>query len=487
MRSPWPDWAPPTTLRSRLTLWNTAVVLAMTLASLVAARFIARATLYADADAELRAGVTEVVLALQDLSPNVDAVVAEIGRKARSHEERGWFSQLLTEDGITLWKSDHCPPSVAEYPPHNLDKEENVVQVGPYRYVRLRIARPGQPTYHVRVGTYTTGLDERLTSLLRQLTVFGLTLALLTPVAGWWLARRATRPVNAILQVADQLRPTKLGDRLPVQGTRDELDRLALTINRLLDQVADHVDRQQQFVADAAHELRGPLAAMRSLVEVAISHDRSPSEYRDTLEEVLEEMRQLSSLANALLTLAETGAEDASAPREELDLAAVVRQTVAMFAGVAEERGIRITVDAAPVVLQGSAAQLRQMLGNLLDNAIRFTPPDGSVTVRVATDAGADRALLTVSDSGEGIAARHIDRIFDRFYKTDPARSRHDGRSGGLGLPICKAIIERHGGTITVASDPGTGTAVTVDLPLHTGTRERPHAVTAAPLAAGTP
>jgi heavy metal sensor kinase len=485
MRWPWPDWLPLSTLRSRLMLWNTAVVLAMTLASLLAARFVARSTLYAAADAELRAGVQEIVLALQDLSPNVEAVVAEIRRKAQSHEERGWFCHLLTEDGVTVWKSEHCPAAVAEYPPARLDREENIVQVGPYRYVRLRIAPPGQPTYHVRVGTDTTTLDQSLTALMRQLTVVGLALSLITPLAGWWLARRATRPVADILHIADHLRPTRLGDRLPVQGSRDELDRLARTINRLLDQVANHVDRQQQFVADAAHELRGPLAAMRSLVEVAVSHDRSSAEYRETLEEVLEEMRHLSSLANALLTLAEAGGDDAGTAREELDLAAVVRQTAAMFAGVADERGIRITVDAAPVVLPGSAAQFRQVLGNLLDNGIRFTPPGGTVSVRLAADA--DRALLTVRDSGEGIAAGHIDRIFDRFYKTDPARSRHDGRSGGLGLPICKAIVERHGGTIAVASGVGQGTTVTVALPLRADGRGRPPAAAAPPLAASTP
>ena len=467
MRSPWPDWLPPATLRARLMLWNTAVVLAMTLASLFAARIVARSTLYATADAELRAGVREVVLALQDLYPNVDAVVAEIRRKAHSHEERGWFSQLLTEDGTTVWKSEHCPAAVADYPPTHLYREENIVQVGPYRYVRLRIATPGQPAYHVRVGTYTTGLDRRLTALMRQLTAVGLALCLVTPVAGWWLARRATRPVAEILQIADHLRPTRLGDRLPVQGTRDELDRLSGTINRLLDQVAEHVDRQQQFVADAAHELRGPLAAMRSLMEVAISHERSPAEYRDTLADVLEEMRHLSSLANALLTLAEAGGTDPAALREEVDLAAVARQTTAMFAGVAEERGVGITVDAATVRLPGNAAQLRQVLGNLLDNAIRFTPAGGGVRVRLVSDAAAGRAELTVSDSGGGIATSDIGRIFDRFYKADPARSRHDGRSGGLGLPICKAIVERHGGTITVASGPAPGTTVTVTLPLN--------------------
>jgi heavy metal sensor kinase len=473
MRWPWPDWLPLSTLRARLTIWNTGVVLAMTLASLFAARFIARSTLYAAADAELRAGVQEVVLALRDLSPNVDAVVAEIRRKAQSHEERGWFCQLLTEDGVTVWKSEHCPAAVVEYPPARLDREENIVQVGTYRYVRLRIAPPGQPAYHVRVGTDTTGLDQSLTALMRQLTVVGLALSLITPLAGWWLARRATRPVADILQIADQLRPTRLGDRLPMRGTRDELDRLARTINRLLDQVADHVDRQQQFVADAAHELRGPLAAMRSLMEVAISHERSPTEYRDTLEDLLEEMRHLSALANALLTLTEAGETDPAGGREEVDLAAVVRQTTAMFAGVAEERDIGITVEAAAIRLPGKAAQLRQVLGNLLDNAIRFTPAGGGVKVRLASDAATGRAILTVSDSGDGIAPADIDRIFDRFYKADPARSRHDGRSGGLGLPICKAIVERHGGTITVTSGPGPGTTVTVALPLHAASSGR--------------
>ena len=487
MRWPWPDWLPLSTLRARLMLWNTAVVLAMTLASLLAARFVARSTLYATADAELRAGVQEVVLALQDLSPDVEAVIAEVRRKARSHEERGWFSQLLTEDGVSVWKSDHCPAAVAEYPPSNLDRIENIVQVGPYRYVRLRIATPGQPAYHVRVGTYTTGLDQRLTALMRRLTAVGLALCMITPLAGWWLARRATRPVADILQIADHLRPTRLGDRLPLRGNRDELDRLAHTINRLLDQVADHVDRQQQFVADAAHELRGPLAAMRSLTEVAISHERSPAEYRHTLEDLLEEMRHLSALANALLTLAEAGEPDPAAARDEVDLAAVARQTTAMFAGVAEERGIGITLEAAAVRLPGHATQIRQVLGNLLDNAIRFTPAGGGVKVRVASDAAAGRAVLTVSDSGAGIAAANIDRIFDRFYKADPARSRHDGRSGGLGLPICKAIVERHGGTITVTSGPGPGTTFTVRLPLHAASSGRMRPAAPLPVAGGVP
>ena len=468
MRWPRPDWGRLTSLRGRLTLWNTALVLLMTVASLLAARVVARATLYDDADAELRAGAQEVVLAIQDLYPDLDAVIAQVSRMARSHAQRGWFVQLLTQEGETIWKSQFCPDEVARFPPSKLSQEENVVQVGPYRYVRLRIAEPGQPAYHVRIGTYTTGLDDRLTSLVRQLTLVGGALILLTPLVGWWLARRATRPVADILQTADSLRPTRLGDRLPVHGTRDELDRLSSTINRLLDQVAGHVDRQRQFVADAAHEIRGPLAAMQSALEVAATKDRTTADYRKTIDDVLAECRHLGRLTNDLLLLAEGESEVHPRLLGDLDCAALVRRSGSMFAGVAEEQGIRLDVDApAALRVRGDARQLQQLCSNLLDNAIRFTPAGGRVSMRLSAEPPQARAVLTVEDTGCGIDARLLPRVFDRFVQADAARDRRNPhRGGGLGLPICKAIVERHGGSIDVESRPGTGSRFTVHLPL---------------------
>jgi heavy metal sensor kinase len=457
------------TLRIRLAVWNTAVVLAMAVTALLAARYAARATVYDAADAELRGGAQEVALALRDLFPDMEAVVAEMGRKAASHERRGWFTQLLSEDGTQVWKSEHCPDEVANFPPHNLDRVENVVQVGPYRYVRLRISQAGRPDFHVRVGTYTTGLDRSLSGMMRVLAIVGGLLCALTPLAGWWLAVRSTRPVADILRTADRLDPARLGDRLPVRGVGDELDHLAGTINGLLDDVAAHVDRQQQFVADAAHELRGPLAAVQGALEVALSHDRSTAEYRGTLESVLEEARHLSKLSNGLLLLAESAAATIAVDSIPVDVAATVRQAVAMFAGVAEDRGVvlRTTCGDEPAVASGDVSQMRQVIGNLLDNALRFTPPGGTVDVGVSGTAADGRLVLTVADTGAGIAAEHVPRLFDRFFKVDPARSRQDeSRTGGLGLPICKAIVERHGGTIAVSSRPGSGTTVTVVLPL---------------------
>ncbi|MCE9630118.1 MAG: HAMP domain-containing histidine kinase [Planctomycetia bacterium] len=454
-----------TSLRTRLTIWNAAVVLLMTSATLVAVRVAAKSVLYADTDAELRAAAREVVLAIRDLDES--AVVAEMRRKAESHEERGWFMHLLTEDGRSVWTSDHCPEAVAAFPPAKLDREENTVQLGQYRYLRLRIPRAGQPAYHVRLGTYTTGLDESLSGLLRILLTVGGGLSLLTPLMAYWLAVRATRPVANILRTAELLKPTRLGDRLLVRGTQDELDRLSQTINGLLDSVATHVDRQEQFVADAAHELRGPLAALQSSLEVAVSQGDAAPERQETLTDILEAARHLAKITNDLLILAETGADGAPVNLDAQDITAIAVQSTGMFAGAAEDKGVSLTLLAGKSVMApGKADDFRRVASNLLDNAIRFTPAGGRVEVRVAEAPITGDAVLTVTDTGVGIAAQDLAHIFDRFYKADHARS-HGGtaRSGGLGLAICKSIIESYGGTIVMASRVAEGTTVTVRLP----------------------
>jgi len=462
-------WVPWNTLRVRLTLWNSAVVLLVTLAAFAAVAVGARAALYREADAVLRGEVRETAIALNDLSPDTDAVIAELRRKAAGHEERGWFTQLLTVDGETLWRSASCPEKVATFQPVRVDEEEIVVQLGDYRYARRRILDAVGRVFHVRIGMSTKPLEEDISQLMRQLLPVGVGLVLLTPLAGYWLALRATTPVAEILRTADLLKPTRLGDRLPVRGTNDELDRLARTINRLLDQVAEHVERQQQFVADAAHELRGPLAAMQSSLEVAISRNRAVGDYRDTIADVLDESRHLSKLANDLLLLAETGGDEAVAVRERVDLGNLLRQTVAMFAGAAEERSVRLSLDAGDGAAAVSAdpAQLRRLFGNLLDNALRFTPATGAVAVTLRPDPASRGVEVTVADTGPGIEPGHLAHIFDRFYKVDTARSHATAaRGGGLGLAICRSIVERHGGHITVASRAGSGTTFTVCLPV---------------------
>lgn len=454
-----------TSLRTRLTLWNTAVVILLTATTLLAVRFAARRALYADADAELLAACREVALAIRELGGDEAPIVAELRRKVASHEERGWFLHLLAADGTTIWKSDHCPAEVANYPPADVERAETVRQVGQFRYVRTRVDRTSGPSYLVRLGTYTTGLDESLAGLIRLLTTVGIGLSLITPLAAYWLAGRATKPLGSMLHVAERLSPTRLADRLPVRGTSDELDLLARTINGLLDSVAHHVDTQEQFVADAAHELRGPLAGLQSSLEVAAARPDASQAEQDELVDMLEAARHLSKVANDLLLLAESGNPAKPPHHAVIDLTTVVRQAEAMFSGVAEEKAISLRISAdGPVDACGDPVELRRLLSNLLDNAIRFTPPGGTIEVRIVA-AGA-WSILTVSDTGSGIAAGDLDHVFDRFFKADPARSPGaSGRSGGLGLSICRSIAESCGGTIAIASRVGEGTHVTVRLP----------------------
>ena len=466
MPSPSSEWRPWRTLRGQLTLLNTAVVLLVIGAAVVIVRLGTRAVLEREVDAMLRGGVREVAAALEDLYPDIEAVVAEMRRKARSNDERGWFMHLLTAEGVNVWKSDHCPDEVAMTPPTNLDRPEAVRQVGSYRWARLTVAEPAQQVFLVRVGMSTDVLDESIAAVLGLLLAAGGFLALLAPLVGYVLAVRATRPVSDILRTADRLEPKQLKDRLPVRGTSDELDQLASTINRLLDQVAGELERQEQFVADAAHELRGPLTAVRSALEVALSQPRSAEGYRETLNEVLDATSYLAKVANDLLMLAERdGRRTLESDGAAVDVAVIAGQAVSMFAGVAEDQGIDLSLSASePALVRGEQADLRRVVGNLLDNAIRFTPRGGSIMVRVGQQG--DGVVFTVTDTGVGIAAADLARVFDRFYKADAARSHAaEGRSGGLGLAICRSLLKACGGVISIDSCPGQGTTVTIRLP----------------------
>lgn len=457
------------TLRLRLALLNTAGAAIMIGLLLLAVREGARAALFRAADEDLRAAVRETTLALREID-DIELVVAALRRKSESHAERGWFVQLLDGARTTVWASETCPDALRSRP---VDETvvEKIDQVGDFRWARRRVGDAANRTIYVRIGMSTGMIDQSVGDLLRFLIPIGAGFLLLTPAAGYWLALRATRPIADILETAGRLEPTRLGDRLTTRGTADELDLLSSTINRLLDEVAGHVERQQRFVADAAHELRGPLAAIQNSLEVASARARSPEAYRTAIEEVLGETRHLSKLANDLLLLAEMG--EAAPPRDSdaCDLDDLARQTVSMFSGVAEERAISLEYrSTGRTAVNGDRQRLRQVISNLLDNAIRFTPAGGTIVLSLKRDAPHAEAVMAVADDGCGIPPDQAERVFDRFYQSDDARDRGDrARGGGLGLPICRSIVERHGGTIALRSPgPGMGTTVTVRLPLTT-------------------
>jgi heavy metal sensor kinase len=243
----------------------------------------------------------------------------------------------------------------------------------------------------------------------------------------------------------------------------DEVGRLARTFNAMLDRIESAFGRQRQFTADAAHELRTPLALMQSQLELALAQPRAAEHDQLVLETLAGDVERLSRLASTLLALARSDARGVELVREPVDLPQLLDLVADQYAALAEAGGISIVVDAEPVTVVADEDLLLQVLVNLLDNALRHAP-HGSVVTLACRRAGA-RAVVHVADQGAGIAPEHLPHLFERFYRVEPDRDQRRGGIG-LGLSICRSIVDAHGGAITVESTPGIGTTVRVELPL---------------------
>lgn len=449
------------TLRFRLLFWNTLVVLLMVLPTLIGVRETLRHTLREELDQLLREDVLEVDLLLHQLQNSAEELHQELNLKARGHAHRGWFVQLFNAAGGLVWQSD--VPEGLELPPYAGREAQTDVQN--YRIVEAPVGQPTRLAAFVRVGSSLEGLHRDVALLTDMMVLAGGLILILAPLGGYWLAQQATRPVAEIIDTAERLRPSNLDERLPVRGTGDELDRLSQTINGMLDRIAVYLQHRRDFIANAAHELRSPLSAIRATVEVALAGQRTTEERDALLGEVLEECDALTGLVNRLLLLAEGDAGRLDPGEQTADLSRAARKSVEMFHGAAESRGVELTLSGtSPVWVRGDESILRQVLNNLLDNALEFTPSGGRVTVQVRRGTEAE---LIVEDTGSGIAAEDVPRVFERFYRGDRSRSRRSGgRGSGLGLSICQAIVTALGGRIGVESQPGRGTRFTVVLPL---------------------
>lgn len=278
------------------------------------------------------------------------------------------------------------------------------------------------------------------------------------------LARGAVAPVEQLRKTTERITADRLHERLPVRNPDDELGQLAGTVNTMIGRLERSFAEIKRFTADASHELRTPLTAIRTVAEVALAGTPTADELRDIIESVLEECGRMARLTEQLLALARDDAGVVPRPLERLSVAALAREVVDTMRPLADAKGVTITFaePAPPAGVRGDPIRLRQVVVNLIDNAIKYTPPGGSVRVGTAEADGTVR--LTVVDTGEGIAAEHLPRVFDRFYRVDKARSREQGGTG-LGLSIVQSIATAHGGTVSLTSTVGVGTEAAVSLP----------------------
>jgi signal transduction histidine kinase len=339
--------------------------------------------------------------------------------------------------------------------------------VGEYRVVCRDVPAPGRAGAAVRVGCSLKRARlemDRFTNMLLEVAAF---LLLAAPVGGYVLARRATRPIAQIISTTTRLNPAHLRERLPIRGTRDELDRLSQTINSLLDRIAEYLRQNREFTANAAHELRSPLTALQSSLEIALNADRTTEEYKEVLSVLLEECEQMRVLVNQLLVLAEGDAGRLRLHSRPVRLDQLVARSLEMFRAVAEAAGVELSVARLePAVILGDGSRLWQVVNNLIDNAVKFTPAGGRVSLTLFFEGGGRQCVLEVADTGVGISAQDLPHVFERFYQGDKARDREMPVRGlGLGLSICQAVVAAHGGTIEVVSTQGHGATFRVRLP----------------------
>ena len=289
-------------------------------------------------------------------------------------------------------------------------------------------------------------------------------LLLISSLCGYWLSRRALRPVDRITAAARSISIRNLSERLPVARTGDEMERLAETCNEMLARLEAAVNQIKQFTADASHELRGPLSFVRTVAEVAMRNPDADAESRAAFADIVEEAAKTTVLLEDMLTLARADAERGARAFKELNLVDVVKEAHEMARPIADERHLSLTVSlgAQLVRVLGDFATLRRLLWILIDNALKYTPAPGQIDIALSAMDG--RATVTVRDSGVGISPSDLFHIFDRFYRADPSRSQVEG--AGLGLSIAKWIADLHRAELTVTSNVNLGTVFRLEFPI---------------------
>jgi len=332
------------------------------------------------------------------------------------------------------------------------------------RLLTLPIVRDGRVVQLVQVGISLDRAERTLARHLETLLVLvplGLALA---AAGGMLVARAALRPVDEMSRLARHITTGEdLGRRITDRGTGDELDHLAGTLNGMLARLEAAFVQMRRFTADAAHELRTPLTALKGGIELALRAPRPADEYRRVLASSLEEVERLAALAEDLLLLSRFAATGASL-REAVDLERLVVEVTEAGVRLGHERGVTVRLgDTAPATVRGDAQALRRALLNVVDNAVKYTPPGGRVETSMRR--ADDHAVVAVADNGPGIAPEDRERVFEPFVRLDEARARDTG-GAGLGLAIARSVVTAHGGRLSLESSPGTGSVFTFHLPL---------------------
>ena len=452
-------------IRWQLTCWyvlSLTVILVVFDVSLV---LMVRSHLRAQLEADLNEEVNELAEEIEFAKTTEEFET----RFAHHYAEHGGYSfQVSRLDGTVLfgtpWLRAHSlpkPDSTSEMAFRRLE-EITLSHAGRHRLLCRTVRGPSEPLLIYVITPLAR--SERELWLFIQMLLLGSFLALLFAIyGGYRIARRAMLPVERIATAAERISSENLSERILVENPGDELGRLAITLNRTFGRLEKSIAEMRRFTADAAHELRTPLAVIRTEIEVALRADDNLDGLRRVISVTLDELTRLSNLVDQLLTLSRHDAGVQSRIFEEVSLAAVLNDVVDFLRTIADRKQVSIEFgELSDSVVLGDDVSLSQVFFNILDNAIKYTPAGG--TVRIGSDVDGEFVVVTIEDTGLGIDSRHVPHLFKRFYRVDTSRNNVSGGTG-LGLAICHAVVDAHGGELSVESEPGQGTKLKVILP----------------------
>lgn len=460
-------------IRLRLTLWYVLLLAVILAAFSAGVYFILRDNLYNNLDDSVQDRVSALVDVIQyegdrPALPNPvfsgeleGGQLDDVEHFARVFDASG---NPTFDDGTTIGYVPIDTQAIERTLAGEPDTRRIKVGDDPMWVRTVPIERDGQITGVLEVGLSEDDVSDTLGTLLSIMVIAYVVTLVMASFGGVFLAGRALSPIDKLTRLARRISAEDLGQRLDLQLPDDEVGRLARTFDEMIARLDDSFRRQRQFTADASHEIRTPLTIMKGQIDVALQRERKPDDYRQVLKAVNEEVDRLIRLAGSLLILARADSGQIPLTFERLSLADLATAAVEQVATTARDRDVALhVVPGATVTIQADEDLLLQLLLNLLDNAIKYTPASGQVTV--GWSLGDAQVELWVRDTGCGIPEEHLPYVFDRFYRVDKARSRREG-GAGLGLAISRWIAEVHGGSVSVESAPGKGAIFTVWLPI---------------------
>jgi len=456
-------------IRFRIAAWYFLSAAPILVALAAGSWFAMRASMYQGIDEELFRRTLGVE---QFLQTRGDKAIHELEAEQANGPELlvgGGLFQVFDADEKLLFQSSaiarHHIASLGPQNPWSKPRFRDSAPSGDRVRLGARQARIDGKTFTIQVGEPLRSFDESLSDFARLLYLSIPVLLLLVAAAGFWLSGRAMAPVEQINREARAIDAGNLTSRLSVPKPRDELRTLSETLNAMLERIEISVNRLTQFTADASHELRAPLTLIQMAAEYSLRRERSREELLDALEKILRETNRTAALVDRLLELARADSGKSLAPPVPVDLTCLLREVAEGAASLAQIKQIQFTTQICkdPVHVSGDDASFRELFLILIDNAVKYTPEHGAVSLHM--NASRDMATIEVKDTGIGISPEDIPYVFDRFWRADKVRSRQMGGTG-LGLSIAKWIAEQSHGSITVESTLGRGSRFSVQLPL---------------------